>query len=122
MFISTAFSHGCPRPSVQTKWVVSILTVSMILAPILSTAVERLSFNGAGRMPGVMVIPDKSVILCVLTANFSLPYVPADVRKTRWKVYSVSTANPLIFVLCISAGRGILPALLPFRYRLKERN
>ena len=36
-------------------------------------------------------------------------------------MYSVSTARPLIFVLVISIGRGIAPALLPLRYRLRER-
>ena len=65
-------------------------------------------------MPGVTVMPERSVILCVFTTNFSLENVPALVRKTRWNVYSVSTARPLIFVLVISNGLGIPPALLPF--------
>jgi hypothetical protein len=72
-------------------------------------------------MPAVTVIPDRSVILCVLTTNFSLENVPALVRSTRWKVYSVSTASPLIFVLVISKGLGIPPALLPFLKRVKVR-
>lgn len=48
--------------------------------------------------------------------------MPAEVRSTRWNVYSVSTASPLIFVLRVSVGRGMVPALLPLRYRLRLRN
>ncbi len=93
----------------------------MNLAPMRSTADWRLSRRGAGRTPGVTVMPDRSVILCVLIVILSLEYVPADVRSTRWKVYSVSTASPLIFVASVSVGRGIPPALLPLRNRLNER-
>lgn len=121
MFMSIAFSHSRPRPSVQTKCVVSIRTLSASLAPILSMAPLRLSRNGAGSTPGVTVMPERSVILCVRTVSFSLLYCPADVRSTRWKTYSASTARPLIFVAVISSGREMIPALLPFRYRLNER-
>lgn len=69
-----------------------------------------------------MVIPDRSVILCVCTLSFSLLYVPALVLSTRWKTYSVSTARPLSFVLCTSVGFGIVPALLPLRYRVRLRS
>ena len=121
MFISTAFSHSLPRPSVQTKWVVSMRTFSAIFAQILSTAPLRLSRNGGAIMPGVTVMPDRSVILCVRTVNLSLLYTPALVLNTRLKLYSVSTARPLIFVLVMSIGLGMLPALLPLRYKLKLR-
>lgn len=53
--------------------------------------------------------------------SFSLLYVPALVRRTRWKKYSLSTARPEIFVLVCEVGFGIAPALLLFRYRVKER-
>ena len=122
MFDSNAFSHSLPRPSMQTKWVVSILTVSAILAPMRSTAPSRLSRNAAGRTPGVTVIPLNSVILCVLTASFSLLYCPADVRNMRWKVYSVSTANPDTFVACMPLSWGIRPALAPLRYKVRLRS
>lgn len=115
MFISTAFSQAMPRPSVVTKCVVSIRTESASLAPIRSMMVESPSRRWVGRIPGVTVIPLRSVILCVLTVTFSLLKVPALVRSTRWKVYSVSTANPLILVLCITVGFGILPAFCPLR-------
>ncbi len=121
MFISTAFSHSLPRPSIQTKCVVSIRTFSAIFAPIRSIAPLKLSRNGGAIMPGVTVMPDRSVILCVRTVNFSLLYTPALVLRTNWKLYSVSTASPLIFVLVISIGLGILPALLPLRYKLRLR-
>ena len=121
MFISMAFSHSFPLPSMHTKCVVSILTISAILAPMRSTAPSRLSRNEAGRMPGVTVIPLRSVILCVFTVNFSLLYWPADVRSMRWKTYSVSTANPDTFVACIPLSWGMTPALAPLRYRLRLR-
>jgi hypothetical protein len=54
--------------------------------------------------------------------SFSLLNVPALVFNTRWKVYSVSTANPEIFVDVISLGLGIEPALVPFLYKLRERS
>lgn len=73
-----------------------------------------------GRTPGVMVMPERSVILWVRQVNFSELNVPAEVRRTRWKVYSVSIAKPLIFVLSISVGRGIEPALAPFRYSERD--
>ena len=55
-------------------------------------------------MPGVTVMPLRSVILCVLTVSLSLENVPAVVLSTRWNVYSVSTARPLIFVLSMVVG------------------
>ncbi len=58
----------------------------------------------------MMVMPLRSVILWVRTATRSLVYVPAVVRSTRWNVYSVSTASPLILVECIDSGLGMLPA------------
>lgn len=122
MFISTARSQAWPLPSVQIKWVVSIRTVSISRAPILSIVLASDSLRADGIIPGVTVIPESSVILWVRTVSFSLLYVPADVLKTRWNVYSVSTANPLILVLVISEGRGMLPALLPLRYKLRLRN
>lgn len=73
-------------------------------------------------IPGVTVMPDRSVIFCVRTTNFSLLYTPALVLSTRLKLYSVSTARPLSLVLVISIGFGMLPALLPFLYRLRFRN
>ena len=42
-------------------------------------------------------------------------------RKTRWKLYSVSMARPEIFVLVISRGLGIDPAFAPLRKRDNER-
>lgn len=122
MFISTAFSHSLPRPSMQTKCVVSMRTFSAIFPPIRSIAPLRLSRSGGAIMPGVTVMPDRSVILCVRTVNLSLLYSPALVLKTNWKLYSVSTARPLILVLVISLGLGMLPALLPFLYKLRLRS
>lgn len=119
-FMSPAFSQAWPRPSVQTKCVVSIRSVSIIFAPMRSTVACRSSRSCWGMMPGVMVIPVRSVILWVRTVKRSLVYVPAEVRRTRWKVYSLSTARPEIFVLSLS--RGMLPALLPLRYRLRLRS
>ena len=96
-------------------------TLSAVLAPIRSIAPLRLSRRGGGSTPGVIVMPERSVILWVRTTSFSLLYWPEDVRRTRWNPYSVSTAKPLIFVAVFSSGRGMLPALLPLRYRLNER-
>ena len=72
--------------------------------------------------PGVIVIPDRSVILCVWTLNFSLANVPALVFRTKWKTYSVSTARPESLVLWTSSGFGMAPALLPFRYSDRLRS
>ena len=90
------------------------------MAPILSMAFVRLSRSCAGRMPGVTVMPDSSVILCVLTTTFSLLKVPALVLSTRWNVYSVSTANPLIFVVRMLVGLGMLPAFWLLRNKERE--
>jgi hypothetical protein len=92
------------------------------LAPILSTDLCRDSRRAAGMWPGVIVIPERSVILCVCTLSFSLLNVPALVLSTRWKVYSESTAKPLSLVLCTSLGFGMLPALLPLRYSVRLRS
>lgn len=48
-------------------------------------------------------------------------YVPAVVRKTSWKEYSVWTSRPDNFVEVFCNGEGIVANLCPFLYMSSER-
>jgi hypothetical protein len=96
-------------------------TVSATVAPMRSIVSSSEVRRAEAIIPGVTVMPLRSVILCVRTVNFSEEKVPAEVRRTRWKVYSVSTARPDIFVAVRSVGRGMVPAFWPFLKSARER-
>ena len=90
-------------------------TASVMRAPILSTAFSREERSCGGRIPGVMTIPLRSVILCVRVRSLSEWYCPAEVFNASENVCSLSTARPLILVVpppfANAFSRGIMPAL-----------
>ena len=78
---------GVATGVLQTKWVVSIWTLSLHLAFISSRASFAFStINGSVTVPKQTHMPDVSLIVCVLILTTFEGNVPAVVRKMSWKV------------------------------------
>ena len=105
---ATAAPLGVAAGVVHTKCVVSISILSLHFAPISCSAIfEFSSRTGSWTFPKHTQIPDVSVMVCVRTRSRFDWNTPAVVRRTSWKVYSVSICSPDSFVEVFVRGEGM---------------
>lgn len=67
-------------------------------------------------------IPDVSARVKVLVLIVCEAYVPAVVRRMRWKLYGASTSSPLTFVDVLLSGFGIAASLCPFLHIVRDNS
>ena len=86
---------------------VSIWILSLHLAPISSKASFAFSNNtGSWTLPKHTDIPEVSNMVCMRTRRKFEGKVPAVVRRTSWKEYSVLISMPECFVDMLVIGKG----------------
>ena len=107
VFLAAPAPDGVAAGVIHTKWEVSIWILSLHFAPISLNATFAFSNNTKScTLQKKRDIPEVSDIVWVLTRSMLDGNVPAVVRGTSWKEYSVLISIPECLVDVLVIGEG----------------
>ena len=122
---STGFITPHPAKKGTSKWikfgipvavvVIAAVVVGVVLGVRSNKNSSSSSSSASSTLPKHTEMPDVSLMVCVRTLSTFDGNVPAVVRKTSWKVYSVFSSRLDSFVDVFCWGAGIDASRWPLR-------